>query len=102
MADYFLSVFIQEDVSCTPNMNSDTLPNISHIQIQVEGVIKNLHSIQAHKASRPDNLLARFLKEVANEIAAVLINIFHDSLDQGFLPAVWETAAVVHIFKKGK
>ena len=28
--DYFSSVFIQKDVSYTPNMNSDTSPSISH------------------------------------------------------------------------
>ena len=39
---------------------------------------------------------------MANEIAPVLMNIFLDSLDQGSLPAIWKTAAVVHIFKKGK
>ena len=46
---YFSSVFIQEDVSYTPNINSKTLPNISPIQIHVEGVIQLLRNIQAYK-----------------------------------------------------
>ena len=85
-----------------PNMHSDTLPNISRIQIYVEKVIQLLHNIQAHRASGPDNLPARFLKEVANKIAPVLTIIFQASLDQGCLPAIWKTAAIVPIFKKGK
>ena len=86
-------------------MHSDTLPNISRIQIHVEGVIQLLHNInniQAHRASGPDNLPARFLKEVANEIAPVWTIIFQASLGQGCLPAIWKTAATVPIFKKGK
>ena len=49
LADYFSSVFIQEDASYTPNIDSGTLPNISPIQIHLEGEIQLLRNIQAHK-----------------------------------------------------
>ena len=82
-------------------MNGVPLPNISPIQIHVKGVAHLLSSIQVHKASGPDNLPARFLKEVANEIALALAIIFQASLDQGSLPDIWKTAAVVPIHKSG-
>ena len=64
-------------------------------------VAQLLLTIQPHKASGPDNLPARFLKEVANQIAPVLTIVFQASLDQGHLPDIWKTAAVVPIYKKG-
>ena len=101
LADYFSSVFVQEDESYLPSMNGDPFPSISPIQIHVEGVAQLLQNIQTHKACGPDNLPAHFLKEVANEIAPALTIIFQASLDQGSLPVIWKTAAVVPIFKKG-
>ena len=54
-----------------------------------------------NKAPGPDNLQTHFLQEVAYEIAPILTVIFQVSLDQGVLPGIWKTAAVVPIFKKG-
>jgi len=71
------------------------------IRIHVEGVYDLLQNIQQHKGFRPDNLPARFLKEVAYEISPILTLIFRASLDQGMLPSIWKTAKVVPIFKKG-
>ena len=85
-----------------PNMNSDPLPSIPPIQIHTERVAQLSHNIQEHKANGPDNLPACFLKEVADKIAPALTIIFQASLDQGSLPAIWKTAVVVPIFKKGK
>jgi len=50
--------------------------------------------MQPNKASGPDNLPARFLKEIANQIAPALSIVFQASLDQGCLPDIWKTAAV--------
>ena len=101
MADYFSSVFTSDDTTLLPEVNDTPLPGILPITVHVEGVAQLLTNIQPHKASGPDNLPARFLKEVANEIAPVLTLVFQASLDQGHLPNIWRTAAVVPIFKKG-
>ena len=74
------------------------MPSISPLTVHVEGVAQLLTSIQPHKASGPDNLPARFLKEVAYEIASVLSIVFQASLDQGHLTNIWRTAAVVPIY----
>ena len=57
--------------------------------------------MQPNKASGPDNLPVRFLKEVANQIAPALSIVFQESLDQGCSLDIWKTAAVVPIYKKG-
>ena len=66
-----------------------------------DGVSQLLSNIKVNKAPGPDNLQAHFLQEVAYEIAPILTVIFQASLDQGVLPSIWKTAAVVPIFKKG-
>ena len=58
--------------------------------------------LKPHKASGPDNIPVFFLKETANEIAPILVQIFQFSLDQGVLPSDWKTANIIPIFKKGK
>ena len=103
LADYFSSVFTCNNTSILPEVYDIPLPSISPLTVHVEGVAQLLTNIQPHKASGPDNLPARFLKEVANEIAPVLTIVFQALLDQlqGHLPNIWKTAAVVLIYKKG-
>jgi len=98
-ANYFSSVFTNEDTSCIPVMDGDPLPCVD--PIHVEGGAELLCNIEPNKANGPDNLPARFLKEVSSEIIPALILIFQASLDQGTLPEVWKQASVVPVFKKG-
>ena len=60
LADYFSSIFINEDVSNIPTLSSNATPSVSSIQVHVDGVYQLLSNIQQHKASRPDNLPACF------------------------------------------
>ena len=53
------------------------------------------------KASGPDELSARFLKETAAQISPIYAFLFQQSLDQGTVPEDWKTANVAPIFKKG-
>ena len=99
-ANYFSSVFTNEDTSHIPSMEGDPLPCIDAIQVHSEGVAKLLSNIDPSKA-HGHNLPARFLKEISCEIAPTLALIFQASLDQGALPEVWKQATVVPIFKKG-
>jgi len=71
LADYFLSVFTPNNTSILPDVNDSPLPSVSPISVHIEGVAQLLSNIQSQKASGPDNLPARFLKEVANKIALV-------------------------------
>ena len=101
LADYFSSVFTHEDTSHIPDLSGETLSSIPQIVVHSDGVAQLLSNVGVGGAPGPDNLQSRFLQEVAYEIAPILTVIFQVSLDQGVLPSIWKTAAVVPIFKKG-
>ena len=62
---------------------------------------KLLHKLKIHKASGPDQVPARLLKTVADEIAPALSLLFKAALYQGKSPSDWNHALVTPIFKKG-
>ena len=101
-ADYFSSVYAQDDPSNIPTLEGEPFPDIQQIHINLEGVIQLLLNLKPHKAAGPDNLPCYFLKEVANEISPSLCLIFQASLNQGMLHEIWKSASVVPIYKKGK
>ena len=71
------------------------------IIVTLAGVEKLLTNIKPNKASGPDAIPCRVLKDAAHELAPVLVDIFNTSLSSGKLPADWRTARVALVFKKG-
>ena len=63
---------------------------------------KLLQSIDVNKASGPDNIPPRVLKECAMELALPLTIFFNFTLSRGNIPTDWKVANVVPIFKSGK
>ena len=68
---------------------------MSNIDVTIQGIAK------LHKASGPDLISTRFLKETADVIAPLLQIIFKVSLNSGEVPSDWKIANVTPIFKKG-
>jgi len=100
--DQFSNVFNKnEDKSSIPNKGPSLHPNMSNITITENGVKKLLNNLNPHKATGPDDVPARLLKEIAEEIAPVFTNLFQASLNQGKIPRNWKTANVIPAFKKG-
>ena len=95
----FASVFTSEDTT-TP-LSPSPYPDMNHITIHTNGVAKMLRHIKAHKATGPDEIPARLLKEAADQLAPMLTTIFQASYNQGTVPTAWLQADVVPIFKKG-
>ena len=62
---------------------------------------KLLADLDLNKASRPDHIHCRFLKETARELAPVFTCIFKQSIATATLPKVWTDAYVAPVFKKG-
>ena len=60
-----------------------------------------LRNIKPHKATGPDDLPARLLKEAVDQLAPILTLIFQASYNQGTVPAAWRQADVVPVLKKG-
>ena len=67
----------------------------------IEEVAELLSSLDTSKASGPDNISARMLKETARSIAPSVTNLFNHCLRNGTLPYMWKCSHVVPI-PKGK
>ena len=61
-----------------------------------------LFHLNIHKASGPDGLSARVLKECSSKISPMLALIYNESLAQGNVPDDWRQANVAPVFKKGE
>ena len=60
-----------------------------------------LSNINPSKASGPDEIAGRLLKELASELSPFLTHLFNKSLSSGEVPSVWREQWVNPIFKKG-
>ena len=76
-------------------------PQLGDIHISESGVAKLLRNIKDNKATGPDDIPAKLLKSVSNEISGVLTLMFQTSLKQGRVPPAWKQARVSPLFKKG-
>ena len=97
----FKFVFIKEKSSDIPTPYGPNFPPIGNIQENINGVQKLLSNIEVNKATGPDNLPCRILKEAAPDLAPILTDIFQHSLRDGVLPDDWKKAQVSPVFKKG-
>ena len=97
----FQSVFTDEDMSTLPQMGTSKTQDISSIQIQEKGIAKLLSKLNINKASGPDTISCRILREAADEIAPYLKFIFEKSLELKNVPYDWRTANITALFKKG-
>ena len=97
---FFKSVFTQEDMSTVPNIGQ-TFPDIEPLEITSDGIQKLLHELNPSKASGPDSIPNRILKECSHELAPLLAALFNQSIQSGQLPDDWTTANVTPVFKKG-
>ena len=75
------------------------MPNIV---IKTPGVQKLLRNLKPNKASGPDNIPAKFIKENAEELAPALTSLFQASLHQSKIPDDWRQARVAPLYKTGK
>ena len=71
------------------------------INIYPSGVKKLLDDLDNNKATGPDRIPTRVLKECSSILAHVLAELFQNSIDTGSVPDDWLTANVVGIYKKG-
>ena len=79
------------------NIPDFTLNSISITANEVESVLK---ALQTGKASGPDAINNRILKELAKPLSFPLSDLFNASLIKGKVPALWKQANVSPIHKK--
>jgi len=99
----FQSVFTTEpDNINIPDKGPSPHPDIKPLNITLPGVQKLLQNINPYKASGPDNISGRVLKELHVQTAPILTMIFEKSLKTGITPTDWKHANVAPAFKKGE
>ena len=101
MDEQFCSVFTNEDMSDLPDLGSSNTQSVLPIKVNIKGVLKLLKNTKPHKATGPDNIPGRLLKEAAEELVPGLSHLFQISIDSGRIPQDGKSALVTPIFKKG-
>ena len=81
----------------TPTTTYSTLDHIILTPLEVESILKNL---VIGKASGPNGLSNRILKELSREISNPLCTLFNESLDKSQVPNSYKVANVSSIYKK--
>ena len=98
----FRSAITRED-DCDPALKgASPFSSMGDITVDPKGVAKLFDGLNVHKASGPDGLNARVLKECSNEISPILALIYNESLAWGNVPDEWRQANVSPVFKKGE
>ena len=71
------------------------------ITVTTNGVYKLLAGTKIHKATGPDGIPGRLLKELASELDPIFNTMYQASFDQGRVLLDWIIALVTPAFKKG-
>ena len=74
---------------------------LNNIDITEETVLKALKNLSPNKSPGIDGIHPRILKEMADELAYPITEIFRKSIESGKLPQHWLDAVITPIFKKG-
>jgi hypothetical protein len=94
---YFASVFSSENL---PDETSGppVLTELTLTELEVETI---LNSLNTNKATGPDEIPARLLKNTAAKVAPSLCRLLNISLQHGIIvPRDWKLANVVPVYKK--
>ena len=98
----FQSAFSASNDPNPPHPPGPALPAMPHITVTIPGelqLLKNLNN--PNKASGPDNIAARVLKECAGTLSLVIADFYQQTFDEGEVPADWKQQRINPIFKKG-
>ncbi len=92
----FTSVFTTENTTNMPSKGNLPFKPMKDIKISE----KELNRLNLCKATGPDKVPVRILKETANIITPILTKIYQQSINTGQIPEDWKNANIVPIFKK--
>ena len=98
----FQNAFTTEsDAIPIPDKGPSPFPTMNNINITPNGITKLLQNIDPSKATGPDQISGRVLKELSTELTPAIQLIFQKSLTSGKVPSDWKHANVCPIYKKG-
>ena len=100
--DYFIEQTNLNDEHCNlPNDYPCTPHSLDKFSITEFEIFKILSKLDPSKATGPDGIGNKLLKESAISICEPLCKIFQRSLDAGIFPDMWKLASVTALHKKG-
>ena len=97
---HFASVFSGDTEEPRPQLPTISCPVLQNISLSPCEVAPALRSLDVSKATGPDKISARLLKETAEQIAPSLTLLYNKSLETGVFPDEWKLANIVPIHKK--
>ena len=102
--NFFSSVFTKENEDMpevTMRFNGGDERSLRDIIIAPDMVKLKISKLKQDKAPGDDWITPKYLKEVVDELAEPLTEIFNKSISEGVVPQDWKIANVTPIFKKG-
>ena len=96
----FKSIFSVDEPGSDTVLSGFSYPPIDRLLISVQRVEKLLTGLNPNRATGPDQVHCRILKELSTTLAPVLAAIFTQSLETGTLSSAWKTAFISTICKK--
>ena len=101
--NYFLSVFVEEpnDNFFDTNVYHHVDITIENFVIEKEAIVKAISKLSTSKASGPDEIHSRIIKECCIPFSDIFYLFYTKSLQEGVLPNQWKQANVKALFKKG-
>ncbi len=102
-ADYFAdqcSLPDPPDGFALPPMHYLTNERLSNVYFGVAEVWDIMRKLDPGKASGPDKISYRFLKECAHTLARPFCLLFQRSLNDGIFPTIWKLSHISPVYKK--
>ena len=100
---FFASVFLPRPQNpCFPPSNTVPVTPTEFSDVSVEEVCRLLNNLSTSKATGPDGISARLLKECSDVLAPSLTALFNKSITLGKVPADWKYANIVPVPKNNK
>ena len=99
--DFFSSVLTTEDMSNIPNILPSNKSNgkfVTNLVIKESQVKDKFSNLNPNKSPGPDTLYPRLLKELSDELAGPLANLFNMSIENSTLPKDWKITEITAIF----
>ena len=99
LLNHFFSTCWNTPLSDRDNVECDISLDLSSILCSEEQILMELRNLNCAKATGPDGISARMLKETANTVCQPIKNLFNLLITQLSFPTSWKFAHVVPIPK---
>ena len=96
---HFASVCNQMPILDLANLQA-YCPNLPPPEILPSEVGKSLKNIKTRKATHPNDIPSKIVKEFAFELTMPLTHIFNSCLNEGIFPGVWKTSSITPVPKE--